>query len=60
MSGPGHDLSTDLMAGRVWHAGASGNAGTMTDSLARGSDAAAGTYRCTHCGYELAIENPQP
>jgi Zn finger protein HypA/HybF involved in hydrogenase expression len=32
---------------------------TMADPVPAGSDASAGTYRCTQCGYELDVASTQ-
>jgi len=31
----------------------------MADPAPVGSDVQAGTYRCTHCGYELGVQSVQ-
>lgn len=31
----------------------------MAEPVPAGSDASAGTYRCTNCGYELTVESTE-
>jgi rubrerythrin len=40
-------------------ASASGKRRPMANPVPAGSDASAGTYRCTQCGYDLDVQSTQ-